>query len=200
MISLVVLRLRGGGYPRYILDKAAHLDNDHEYSEEKFYPLYNKILQYWFPAADGYDVCPQWIIPGSDTHTNVREDYTFAFVIEHHQDQPLLLLEVKPPSGLQVRGYRNAAHSQIQCRLDKIGLANQHAERLYAISAFGKKWRTSYVAKGKGINSGRAVKDIGAVTSFTSSDPDCWNPDITSDASYEVLHKIVDTIKGYITT
>ena len=200
MILSVVLRLRGGGYPRYILDKAAHLDNDHGFPEEKFYPLYNKILQYWFPAADGYDVCPHWIIPGSDIYSNDRKDYAVAFVIEHHQNQPLLLLEVEPPNGFQFLWGRNAAVSQIKYRFDIIGPDNQHAERLHAISAFGKRWRASYIAKGKGSKGGRAVKDIGTVTSYSSSDPDCWNPDITSDASYEALHKIVDTIKGYITT
>jgi hypothetical protein len=182
------------------LDKAAHLDNDQPTLEEKFYPLYNKILQYWFPAADGYDVCPQWIIPDSNISTPNCKEYSIAFVIEHRQDQPLLLLEVKSTSGFQFLAGRNAAVNQIKSHLDMIGPDNQHAERLYAISAFGKRWRAMYIAKGKGSKGGRAVKDIGAVASYSSSDPDCWNPDITSDASYEALHRIVDTIKGYTTT
>ena len=27
------------------------------------YPLHHKILNYWFPATEGYDVCPHWVIP-----------------------------------------------------------------------------------------------------------------------------------------
>ncbi|SJL10648.1 uncharacterized protein ARMOST_14039 [Armillaria ostoyae] len=56
-----VLRLRGGGYPQYILTKAAELNND-ETIEAKFYPLYDKILNYWFPPTDGFDISPQWDI------------------------------------------------------------------------------------------------------------------------------------------
>ena len=46
LILFLVLRLRGGGYPQYILIKAAELNNDNESIETKFYPLYNKILNY----------------------------------------------------------------------------------------------------------------------------------------------------------
>lgn len=46
-------RLRGGGYPQYILTKAAEpeLNDDNESIETKFYPLNNKILNYWFPPT-----------------------------------------------------------------------------------------------------------------------------------------------------
>ena len=59
-MSDAVFRLSGGGFPQYILTKAVELNNDQETVESKFYPLYDKILNYWFPPADGYDVCPQW--------------------------------------------------------------------------------------------------------------------------------------------
>jgi hypothetical protein len=61
----------------------------------------------------------------------------------------------------------------------------------------GKRWRASYVAKGKGSKGGQAVKGIAAVNSLRSADPGCWNPDITSEASWEALQSIVETIKGY---
>ena len=63
LISNAVFRLSGGGYPQYILTKAQELNNDRETIESTFYPLYNKILNYWFPPTDGYDVSPQWTIP-----------------------------------------------------------------------------------------------------------------------------------------
>jgi hypothetical protein len=80
LILCLVLRLRGGGYPQYILDKTAELDDDNETIEQKFYPLYDKILNYWFPPTERYDVSPQWFISESRRY----EDYTIAFVIEHH--------------------------------------------------------------------------------------------------------------------
>ncbi|KIM73633.1 hypothetical protein PILCRDRAFT_32345, partial [Piloderma croceum F 1598] len=72
--------------------------------ETKFYPLYNKILNYRFPPAAGYDVSPQWSIPDYKK----TEDFTITFVIEHKQ-RPLLLIEIKPPSDFHVDSGRAAA-------------------------------------------------------------------------------------------
>jgi hypothetical protein len=63
----------------------------------------------------------------------------------------------------------------------------------------GKKWRASYVAKGKGSQGGQPVKGIAAVNSLRSADPGCWNSDITSEVSWEALKSIAETIKGYNT-
>jgi hypothetical protein len=133
LILCLVLRLRGGVYPQYILTKAAELNDDDETIETKFYPLYDKILNYWFPANEGYDVCPQWSIPQS----RKTVDFTVTFVIELNQ-RPLLLVEIKPPWDFQLDSGREAAIVQIIQRLDEIGPNNQHVDRLYAISAIGK--------------------------------------------------------------
>ena len=89
-----------------------------------------------------------------------------------------------------------SAIRQITYYLDVVGPTNQQAERLYAISAVGKKWRAVYVGKGKGS---RGVKGIATVNSLRSADLECWNEDITSEVSWEVLKGIVETIKGYNT-
>lgn len=111
LILCLVLRLCGGaGYPQY---KAAELNNNNnETIETKYYPLYDKILNYWFPPTEGYDVSPQWSIP--DTTKTV--DFTITFVIEHHQ-QPLLLVEIKPPSDFKLDSGRDAAVIQVSMRL-----------------------------------------------------------------------------------
>lgn len=188
----LLLRLSGGGYPQCILTKAGELNNDRETVESKFYPLYDKILNYWFPPADGYDVCPQWTLP--DIRKSV--DFTITFVIELHQ-RPLLLVEIRPPSDFHVDSGREAAIIQIRQRLDEIGSTNQHLDRLYAISAIGKKWRACYVSKGDDSRGGQPVRGVANAVSLRSADIDCWNPDITSDESFTALQEIVTTIKGY---
>ncbi|KAK0499372.1 pentameric polyubiquitin-like protein [Armillaria luteobubalina] len=100
----LVFRIRGGGYPQYILAKAAELNDDNETVEAKFYPLYDKILNYWFPPAQGFDVCLQWVVP--DTRKAVN--FAIAFVIELHQ-HPLLLVEVKAPSDFHVDSGRDGS-------------------------------------------------------------------------------------------
>ena len=169
------------------------MNNDNETIETKFYPLYDKILNYWFPADEGYDVSPQWSIPES----RKTVDFTVTFVIELNQ-RPLLLVEIKPPSDFQLDSGRVAAIVQMIQLLDEIGPNNQHADRLYAISAIGKKWRACYALKGSGSKGGRPVKGVAETNSLRSAKPECWNPDITSDASWEALQSIVQIIKGYV--
>ena len=162
-----------------------------------FYPLHSMILNYWFPRAEGYVLCPFSLIPGaSRIGATDPEDYTISFVIKRHQ-QPLLLFEVRPPTDFHVTWRRESAIRQIGHRLDAIGPTNQQAGRLYAISTIGKRWRAIYAAQGKGSRGGRSVKGIAPVNSLRSADPECWNEDITSEASWEALQGIVETIRGY---
>ncbi|KAF8269806.1 ubiquitin-related domain-containing protein [Lactarius quietus] len=82
--STLRLLFNGGSYPDYILAKASELNDVHEIFEAfegKFYPLYVKILTYWFPPKHGYDICPQWRIPGE-----MGDDSTVDFV--EHQGRP----------------------------------------------------------------------------------------------------------------
>src|SRR6266702_3157091 len=151
------------------------------------------ILNYWFPPADGYDVCPRWTIPNSRR----TDDSTVTFVIEY-QERPFLLLEVKPPCDFHLDSGRGGAINQIIELFDEIGPTNQHTERQYAISAIGKMWRASYVTKGNGSEGAQPVKDVAERNSLTSAAPNCWNLDITSNASWSALQSIVDTINGYI--
>jgi hypothetical protein len=175
------------------LTKAAELNNDDETIEEKFYPLYDKILNYWFPATEGYDVSPQWPIP--DSRKTV--DFAVTFVIEYDQ-HPLLLVEIKPPLDFQLVSGRNAAIAQVIHHLDEIGPTNQHVDRLYAISAIGKKWRACYALRGNSSEGGRPVRGVTERNSLRSARSDCWNLDITSDTSFEALKNIVETIRGYV--
>jgi len=190
----LALRLPSDGYPKYLVDHAARLNDDHETVKSTFHPLYLNILMYWFPPTDGYEVFPHWVIP------RATKDQYISFVIRrlHRQEPPLLLLEVKPASDFHLDHKREAAVTQIAKRLDMIGPTTPHP-RLYAISALGKRWRASYVAKGEGSEGCQPVEGISAVNSLSSADQDCWNPDITADSSREALRSIVETIKGYTT-
>jgi hypothetical protein len=172
---------------------AAQLNNDNENIEQKFFPPYNKILNYWFPQTEGYDVCPQWFIP----ECGRTVDYAITFVIEHDH-HPLLLVDIQPPSEFQLYSGPASAITQVLQHLDEIGPNNQYADRLYAISAIGKRWRACYTLKGKGSEGARPIKGVAEVNSLKSAKPGSWNPDITSDASWEALQSIVETIKGYV--
>lgn len=194
-IICIVLRLRGGSYPQYILDKAAELNDDNERDENKFFPLYDKILNYWFPPTEDYDVCPQWSIPG---HKN-WVDYSITYAVEHRRC-PLLLVEVKPPSDLRSDTKRSIASNQVIVRLHEVNPVRpnvQDTNKLYSISAIGKRWRAWYVSVDDGV---QPVQGIAGVTSLKVHKSDCWNPDITSDDSWVALRGIVDKIKDQVTS
>lgn len=184
----LVLCLHGGGYPQYILNHATQV-NDNNQIDTEFYPLYFMILSYWFPPTEGYRVCPQW--------TNPNSKRTSDFVVEHQQ-HPLLLVEINPPSNFNSDSGCAAAIGQVINHLDEIGPNNLYADHLYAISAIGKRWRACYTLKGEGSKSGQPVKGIATKNSLTSTHMECWNPDITSDTSWAALQSIVETIKGYV--
>ena len=191
-LSLVLCLCGGSGYPEYILNQAARLNDDNETIKSKFFALYDMILNYWFPPTEGYDVYPHWFIPGS----NKSPDF-IAFVIEHHH-WPLLLVEIKPPSDFRFDSGRSVAINQVIQRLNEIGPENQYVDRLYAISAIGKRWRACYTLKGESSEYGKPVMGIAKVSSLRSPDQDCWDADITSEFSWAALQSIVEEIKGYI--
>jgi hypothetical protein len=109
------------------------MNDERETNRAGSYALHLKILVYWFPPEDGYEVAPHWLIP------NTTKDRYITYVIKrlHGLHLLLLLVEVKPPSDFHLDQKREAAITQITKRLDEIGPTNPHP-RLYAISAIGK--------------------------------------------------------------
>ena len=193
LILCLVLHLCDGGYPQYIITAAAQLKNDKETIKNKFFSLYNMILNYWFPSSEYFNVCPKWTIPSCER----PDDFSIDFVIEHH-NYPFLLVEISPPSDFQSFAGRRLAISQVIAHLDDIGPTNLHASHLYAISAIGKRWRACYAFSGSGGEGGQPVEGIAAKSSLQSPSPECWNPDITSNDSWVAIQSIVETIKGYV--
>ncbi|KAN0137157.1 hypothetical protein V8E53_005154 [Lactarius tabidus] len=178
-------------YADHILE-ATESHNDDETNENLYYPFYDKLLNHLFPG-DHYDVCPQWQIP------NTR--FTVDFTVRVRNDPgnlPLLLVEIKPPSHFHSVSRRRYAMEQVIRRLDQVGPTNQHAQRLYAISAIGLRWRASYARMNNGSRNGRGVRNIAAISSLRSAALGCWSPNITSEPSFIALQNIVEIIGGYV--
>jgi hypothetical protein len=176
--------------PAHILAKADVLA-DNETVETSFYPLYNAILSFLFPAHI-YEVAPQWNIQGSRRLVDfVVSPYPTAAAPRQH---PVLLLEIKPPNHFNQNSMRKGAIKQLMNRLDDIGPRN-NAGRLYAISAVGKHWRACRTVTGNGSTGAQPVRHIADITSLRSANEGCWNPDITSDDSWEALEMIVERIR-----
>ncbi|KAJ7601195.1 hypothetical protein C8J56DRAFT_769097, partial [Mycena floridula] len=159
--------------------------------KSRYYGLYNKILNYWFPPEEGFDVNPQWKLP----QRRQSIDFVVSFTIMHNSF-PLILVENKPGFDFRLDSARERAMEQIIQRLDDLGPLNHHFERLYAIQTFGKKWRAAYAFRGRGSTGGQPVRDIAERPSLRSPNKECWNDNILSDSSYKAMETIVAQIKS----
>ena len=77
-------------------------------------------LNYWFPVADGCNICPRWIlsVSGSDPRQTVNR---VIYVIEHlHRGWPLLLLDLEPSTDFHRDLGREKAISRVMQHLDEI--------------------------------------------------------------------------------
>src|SRR6266404_5244109 len=87
-------------------------DNIHE---NQYYGPYNKLLYTIFPADTDFAVSPNYL-PPNDDDGHGGADYVVSFEITFRQ-QPVLILEVKPPQHLLFNSRREAADAHIRRRL-----------------------------------------------------------------------------------
>jgi len=85
-------------------------------SEADFYGPYNRLLYTLFSTDTEFTVVPQYM-PNGTSHE--AADYIVVFEI-HLQDQPVLILELKPPQHLRLASLRYAADAQIRNRIGAV--------------------------------------------------------------------------------
>jgi len=114
----------------------------------------------------------------------------------HLLPKPILLVEVKSPYRFELKSKRVDAMSQLIDRLDEVGPTNDYIDRMYAMSVIGNRWRACHIPRGSGSRGGQPVRQVAQKSSLRSADVECWNPDITSDASWALLKGIFDKLKS----
>ncbi|KAF9067173.1 hypothetical protein BDP27DRAFT_1329419 [Rhodocollybia butyracea] len=120
----------------HIFQKSDRL-TDTETIENKFYPLYDDILNECFPR-DRFSICPQYATPLAQIGGIGAIDFTIAYVIEALDlDRVVFFIEIKPPTHLPVLYARHAADNQMRQRIPQISHLVR-VPKLYGISAIGK--------------------------------------------------------------
>ena len=76
-----------------------------------FHGPYNKFLNIIFPPDSQYTIVPQWV-PGS------RE--SAEFLVLHDEDDPIFIMELKPPGDLRYGSERQDADLQIRRRISDL--------------------------------------------------------------------------------
>ena len=179
-------------WPAHIVQKSSRL-LDTETIENKFYPLYNDILNECFPRTT-FSISPQYATPMAQTGGVGAIDFAITYVIEAlNIDSPVLFIEVKPPIHLPVILARKEAENQVQRRFGEISHLVK-IPKLYGISAIGRQ--LSYYEYNKA--SGRIIPDAlpDSSTIVVNMAPvERWDTNIMEPEGYDKFVRIIEEVK-----
>ncbi|KXN73228.1 hypothetical protein CONCODRAFT_36040, partial [Conidiobolus coronatus NRRL 28638] len=103
--------------------------------EKEYYAPYNGLLVECFPLSEGYPVAPVAQAVGEGDSI----DLTVEYIVERNAN-PIMFLEIKPPSNLRYISGRQEADSQMKKRF--LQLADKYPSFIdvfYGISTFGTR-------------------------------------------------------------
>lgn len=175
-------------------NEAANHNENHSI-EFFYYPLVGMMLREIF-TEQRYIICPQWPVQRNGRLETI--DFVVRAQGQPWAQPPLLLVEIKAPDHFHTQSGREAAVTQIMERLNTIGPTVHYAERLYAISIIGIRWRAYYTPSERGSQYARSVRRVTATSSVRSSAEKFWNENITAGPSFLVLRRIERTIRRYL--
>ncbi|KAF9067170.1 hypothetical protein BDP27DRAFT_1393158 [Rhodocollybia butyracea] len=123
-------------WPAHICRKSDRL-TDTETIENKFYPLYDDILNECFPR-DRFSISPQYATPLAQIGGIGANEFTITYVIEALDlDSVVFFVEIKPPTHLPILYARQTADNQMRQRTPQISHLVR-LPKLYGISAISK--------------------------------------------------------------
>ena len=168
-------------WPQHILRKSDRL-LDTENIENKFYPLYDDILNECFPR-DRFSICPQYATPMAQSGGVGAINFTITYVIEALDlDTLVFILEIKPPTHLPVLSARKDADNQIRKRFGEISHLIR-IPKLYAISAIGRHLAYYTYENATGLVEPPRIDDSVSVVRDTAP-IERWNSNVMGDEGY----------------
>jgi hypothetical protein len=179
-------------WPAHIVQKSSRL-LDTETIENKFYPLYDDILNECFPRTT-FSISPQYATPMAQTGGVGAIDFAITYVIEALDiDSPVLFIEVKPPIHLPVISARKEAENQVRRRFGEISHLVK-IPKLYGISAIGRQLSYYEYNKASGRIVPDALPDSSAIVMDTAP-VERWNTNIMEPEGYDTFVRIVEEVK-----
>ena len=153
--------------------------------ENDFYAPFNKLLNYIFPVDSDFTVAPQsYPIP-------VSIDFVIEYVVLL-DNIPVLILEVKEPSRIELLSARQEADTQIRRRLRDLR-SRCTLDTFYGISAFGTQLCTYSIDMHNHIQPHIIPQDVELLVDTAPKER--WNVDILTPTGYVNLMQIFDYIK-----
>lgn len=179
-------------WPTHIVQKSSRL-LDTETIENKFYPLYDDILNECFPRTT-FSISPQYATPMAQIGGVGAIDFAITYVIEALDiDSPVLFIEVKPPSHLPIISARKEAENQVRRRFEEISHLVK-IPKLYGISAIGRQ--LSYYEFDLASNriTPDALPDSFAIVTGTAPQ-ERWDTNIIDSEGYDKFMRTVEEVK-----
>lgn len=179
-------------WPAHIVQKSSRL-LDTEMIENKFYPLYDDILNECFPRTI-FSISPQYATPLAQTGGVGAIDFAITYVIEAlNIDSPVFFIEVKPPTHLPIISARKDAENQVRRRFGEISHLVK-VPRLYGISAIGRQLSYYEFDKAVGSITPDALPDSSTIMMDTAP-VERWSTNIMEPEGFDKFMRVVEEVK-----
>ncbi|KAF8339902.1 uncharacterized protein EI90DRAFT_3117677 [Cantharellus anzutake] len=179
-------------WPAHIVAKSSRLP-DTETIENKFYGLYNAILNECFPSTQ-FTITPQYATSGAQVGGIGASNFAITYVVEPlNLDSPIFFIEIKPPTHLAAISARKDAENQVRSRFAQLAHLVQ-IPKLYGVSAIGRQ--LSYYTYDR---AGRTVEPVAIADSATvivdTAPVERWDTNIMEEEGHNKFVTIVEEIK-----
>lgn len=184
-------------YPEYIHDTLTYV-SDMPPDRKKYYPLWNHILEYWFPSTQGFEIVEDWdpktsfrahqIIPHQTGNEALppRPKSSFAVFDVTTPTEPFLFVQIH--NALAMNDFiKRQARITMEESFETLRACSFSAgfESLCVISAVGAKW-------------GMVVREAGWLEGETDSGDECigeWEENVTGTESFRVMGYCFEEMK-----
>ncbi len=182
-------------WPAHIVAKSARL-LDTVTIENKFYGLYNTILNECFPSTQ-FTVTPQYPTVEAPAGGTGAIDFAISYVIEPlNLDSPIFFVEIKPPTHLPSISARKEAENQVRLRFMQLAHLVR-IPKLYGVSAIGRQ--LSYYAYERASGNVEPVALADSSTSIVDTAPiERWDTNIMEEEGRAKFLAVVEEIKQMV--
>jgi len=182
-------------WPAHIVAKSSRL-LDTETIENKFYGLYDSILNECFPSTH-FTVTPQYPTVEATTGGVGAIDFAITYVIEPLDlDSPIFFIEVKPPTYLPSLTTRKDAENQVRTWFWQLAHLVR-IPKLYGVSAIGRQLSYYTYERASGAVEPIALADSNTVVVDTAP-IGRWNTNIMEEEGRGKFLAVVEEIKQMV--
>jgi len=184
-------------WPAHIVVKSSRL-LDTETIENKFYGLYNTILNECFPSTQ-FTVTPQYPTTEAQVGGIGPIDFAITYVIEPLDlriESPVFFIEIRPPTHLSSISARKDAENQVRNQFGQLAHLVR-IPKLYGVSAIGRQLSYYTYERASGAVEPFALAD--STNAIIDTAPiERWGTNIMQEEGRTKFVAIVEEIKQMV--